>query len=156
MFWYGLEFIKRRHRRIPKPPNRRGSETNGNDDRSEELTALIHQVLTEARVVIPGAQALLGFQLTIALTSTFEALPRSSKYVHLASLGMMALSLVFLMTPAAYHRIVERGDSSWVFLGFSRKMLLAAMVPLPLGISGDFFVVSREVCGPTAVQLRPP
>ena len=40
------------------------------------LHARIEQMLTEARVIQPGAQALLGFQLVIVLTGAFERLPR--------------------------------------------------------------------------------
>ena len=44
---------------------------------SEEtpLPKQIDQMLTEARTILPGAQALLGFQLTVFLTESFERLP---------------------------------------------------------------------------------
>jgi hypothetical protein len=106
-----------------------------------KLQDKIEQVLTEARVVLPGAQALLGFQFATVLVEGFEKLPPASKDVLLASLALMALSIILLMAPAAYHRIVENGEESERFHRFASLMLLAAMVPLPLGISGDTFVV---------------
>ena len=39
------------------------------------LSTKVEQLLTEARVIIPGAQALLGFQFTVTLTRSFEQLP---------------------------------------------------------------------------------
>jgi hypothetical protein len=36
------------------------------------LSTRIEQMLTEARVIVPGAQALLGFQLAVAFTRAFE------------------------------------------------------------------------------------
>ena len=42
-----------------------------------ELSTRIKQVLTEARVVLPGAQALLGFQFIAVLTDSFARLPKS-------------------------------------------------------------------------------
>ena len=39
-------------------------------------------MLTEARVIIPGGQALLGFQLIATLTKAFNELPDLFKYVH--------------------------------------------------------------------------
>jgi hypothetical protein len=39
-----------------------------------DLPTRIRHVLTEARVVLPGTQALLGFQLTVILTESFEKL----------------------------------------------------------------------------------
>jgi hypothetical protein len=50
------------------------------------LKVKIQQFLVEARVVLPGAQALFGFQLAIVLTRPFELLPAASKVVHVASL----------------------------------------------------------------------
>jgi hypothetical protein len=52
---------------------------------STPLHAKIEQMLTEARVVLPGAQALFGFQLAIVLTQSFEQLPSASRIVHAAS-----------------------------------------------------------------------
>ena len=50
------------------------------------LHSRIEQMLTEARVILPGAQALLGFQLAIVLTDTFEKLPILSRLLHAAAL----------------------------------------------------------------------
>jgi hypothetical protein len=151
-FWYGLEWFQKR--RLRQSNERAGKM--GKEDARRSRTKLqdkIEQVLTEARVVLPGAQALLGFQFATVLVDGFEKLPPASKYVHLASLGLMALSIVLLMAPAAYHRIVENGEESERFHGFASMMLLAAMVPLPLGISGDTFVVVLKVTGSVALSL---
>jgi DMSO reductase anchor subunit len=110
-------------------------------------------VLTEARTVLPGAQALLGFQFATMLMEGFEKLPESSKYVHLASLAMVALAIVLLMTPAAYHRIVEQGEDTERFHRFSGRVLLASMVPLALGVCGDLFVVIRKVSESSAFAV---
>jgi len=151
-FWYGLECFQKRRL---KQSNERGRKMGKEDARPSraKLQDKIEQVLTEARVVLPGAQALLGFQFATVLVEGFEKLPQASKYVHLASLALMALSIVLLMAPAAYHRIVENGEDSERFHQFASLMLLAAMVPLPLGISGDTFVVVQKVTGSTAFSL---
>jgi putative copper export protein len=102
-------------------------------------------VLTEARVVLPGAQALLGIQLGVTLTDGFSRLSPYLKYLHLACLGLMVLTIVFLMAPAAFHRIVEDGEDSERLHRFASAMVLAAMVPLALGITGDFYIVAVKV-----------
>src|SRR5207248_9848517 len=76
------------------------------------LHVKIEQMLTEARVVLPGAQALFGFQLAIVLTQAFENLPDRSRLVHAISIGLVALAIMLLMAPAAYHRIVYGGEDS--------------------------------------------
>jgi hypothetical protein len=120
------------------------------DEMKTSLTDRIEQALTEARVVLPGAQALLGFQLAIMMMDSFEELPASSKIVHAVSLGLMGATTVFLMTPAAYHRIVERGEDSERFHAFTGRMVLLALGTLAPGLAGDVFVVIRKLSGATS------
>src|SRR5882724_251284 len=146
LLWYGLGFVGRR--------NHWDTDVSTKDRRNlrvekTELFAKVEQVLVEARMVLPGVQALLGFQFAIMLIEGFEKLPESSKRIHLASLVLMALCVILLMTPAAYHRIVERGEATEHFHRVASLFVLAAMVPLPLGICGDFFVVVRKISGST-------
>jgi hypothetical protein len=67
--------------------------------------------LTELRVVLPGAQALFGFQFAAVLTESFTQLPVVLKGVHLASLSVVAAAVVMLIAPAAYHRIAAAGNA---------------------------------------------
>ena len=76
MFWYGLGFSLRRKNR------KRAMQ----EEKPTPLTTKIEQMLTEARVILLGAQALLGFQLTVTLTKAFGQLPESLKLFHVASL----------------------------------------------------------------------
>jgi hypothetical protein len=143
--WYGLE-LKRRGEREPEiKEEQEMSKEKDSESGGAKIKDKIKHVLTECRVVLPGAQALLGFQFVTTLMEAFEKLPSSSKYAHLASLVLVAVSIVFLMTPAAYHRIVERGEETEHFHRFASRMLIAAMVPLALGVSGDLFVVVRKI-----------
>jgi Family of unknown function (DUF6328) len=71
----------------------------------------VDQMLTEARVILPGAQALLGFQLSVVLTSAFEWFSGLSQMSHAMALGLVALATIPLMAPAAYHRIVDAGEA---------------------------------------------
>ena len=109
------------------------------------LHAKIEQMLTEARVIIPGAQALLGFQLAVVITDAFEKLPMLSKVVHAVSLGCMAFAIVLLMAPAAYHRTVYAGQDAPEFHRTGSVMITAATVPLAIGVAGDVYVVMTKV-----------
>jgi hypothetical protein len=142
-FWYGLELLVRRRRTGGKQIM--ATEVESSRTEPTALEDRIDRVLTELRVVLPGAQTLLGFQLAIMLLDTFDKLPASSKDIHLASLALVTLTIVLLMTPAAYHRIVERGEDTEGFCRFAGHVLLVAVVPLALGISGDLFLVTNRV-----------
>ena len=113
----------------------------------------IQHVLTEARVVLPGTQALLGFQLAIMLEEGFTGLAPWLRYVHLASLACIALSIIALMTPAAYHRLVAAGEDTEAFHRLAGRLLVAAMVPLALGLCGDVLVVAHKVTGRTPLAV---
>jgi hypothetical protein len=143
-WWYGLEWIVRQRRADQTLPLEQARVVE-QAPTPTKLDDKIRQVLTEARVVLPGAQALLGFQLAAMLMDAFAKLPRTLQYVHLASLALIAASIVFLISPAAFHRIVEGGEDSERMHRFSSAMVLSAMLPLALGISGDFYVVSNKV-----------
>ena len=117
------------------------------------LKTKIDQALTEARVVLPGAQALLGFQLVTMFMDGFDKLPNSLKYVHMASLALIALTVIQLMTPAAYHRIAERGEDTERMHRVASAFLMSAMVTLPLGICGDVYVLIEKVTNSGATSL---
>ena len=105
----------------------------------------IKQTLTECRIVLPGTQAFLGFQLSAFLAESFSKLSHTNQLVHLAALMLVALSGILLMTPPAYHRIAEGGEMTTHFHRLASRFLVAAMIPLALGISLDFYVVLMKV-----------
>jgi hypothetical protein len=74
------------------PRARRRTEGQRNERSTTPLHAKIEQMLIEARVILPGEQALFGFQLAIVLTRSFETLPPSSRIVHAISLGLVTLA----------------------------------------------------------------
>jgi hypothetical protein len=147
--WYGIEAIGRHTQEGTKSMRAEG------EDEKTKLTDKIRHVLTEARVVLPGVQALLGFQFAAMLVEGFEKLPAGLKYLHLASLACLAIAIILLMTPAAWHRLVERGEETEGFHTFASRMVIAAMPPIALGICGDFYIVSWKVThsGPAAAAM---
>jgi hypothetical protein len=146
--WYRLSWVTHAPHDVKEAHDM--SEDNGG---GTPLDTRIRQVLTEARVVLPGAQALLGFQLIAVLADGFDKLPETSRQVHLASLVLLAISTVLLMTPAAYHRVVEHGENTEHFHRFAGRLVLAAMVPLGLAIAGDAYIVVEKVTHSAALGL---
>jgi Family of unknown function (DUF6328) len=153
-FWYVLEAIARTRRGAQQKEDRAmNAPENPQDAGSSKLEDQIDQVLEEARMVLPGAQALLGFQFAIMLVDSFAKLPRSAQYVHLVSFGFISLTTILLITPAAYHRLVNQGEDTPDFPRFASRMVLAAMVCLALGVSTDFYVVVEKVTGSGVLAL---
>src|SRR5215213_5320570 len=107
IFWYVWAWLKKRQELLEKAMQETGEKT--------PLHAKVEQMLTEARVLLPGAQALLGFQMAIMLTSAFEKLSEHSKIIHVIALCSIALTIILLMSPAAFHRISYGGEDSEQF-----------------------------------------
>jgi Family of unknown function (DUF6328) len=145
-FWYGLGAINRRSRKDTTRKERNPAVE------PTKLKDKIDQALTEALVVLPGVQTLLGFQFITMFMDAFEKLPNSLKYLHMAGLGLMAVTMILLMTPAAFHRIAENGEATERLHAIASGFLLASMITLPLGICTDVFIVFRKVTGSTELS----
>lgn len=136
--WYALPFA----RRAPRAGGTRAERGRSSmEDEETKLNEKIRHVLTEARVVLPGTQALLGFQLAGFLQEGFDALPRASRLMQLVGLAFLGASVVLLMLPAVYHRIAERGEISERLHRVAGRCVLLGMVALAFAIGADTFVV---------------
>ncbi len=145
--WYGAEMVQRERRGAGSGQGER------KDQGSDSLQERIQTLLTETRVVLPGAQAMLGFQFVAFLSDAFDRLPESSKLLHFASLAAMALAMILLMAPAAYHRVAARGEEREDVDRFGSAVMLAALVPLALGLAGDVAVVMRQVAQAASAEI---
>ena len=152
-FWYGIEKIAVSRRRLGKEGKMPARKHQDEQAAPTSLKDKVEHVLQEARMVLPGAQALLGFQFITVFMQSYDRLPSSVKYVHLASLSATAFSTVLLIAPAAYHRIVEQGEDTEHFHALAGRLLLSSMALLAAGVSGELFVVIQKStdCLPAAI-----
>jgi hypothetical protein len=111
-------------------------------------------LLSEARMVLPGIQALFGFQLIAVFNEGFSRkLTAGEQYLHLAATVLVAGAVAIVMTPAALHRQIEPRAVSDRFVRVSSRLLLGSMLPLALGIAGDLYLVARLVLGNGALAV---
>lgn len=116
------------------------------DSHPVDLKDAVKFALDEARMVLPGIQALFGFQLIAVFNNRFEDVFDSpGQQLHLAALLLVALSCALIMTPAAYHRRTGREHVSKRLLAIVSGFIGAAMVPLMLAISIDVGLVAFAV-----------
>jgi hypothetical protein len=144
--WYGLPLLGATNRRKPRTssPEERGTTT---------IHDRIRQALTETRVILPGNQALLGFQFAVILQRAFADLAFWLRWVHLASLLLITVSTILLVTPAAFHRVAEQGEETIRFYRVAHLMVLLSLPPLSLGICGDFFIVMFKISNHVGFSL---
>lgn len=109
-------------------------------------------LLEECRMVLPGIQALFGFQLIAVFNPSFtERLSAGEQRLHLIAIGLVVMAVAIIMTPAAAHRQISAGAMTRAFITASTRLLLWSMVPLALGICLDFYLVARLILGDGAL-----
>jgi hypothetical protein len=97
-------------------------------------------------MVLPGIQALFGFQLVVVFSPGFgEKLSHGEQVVHLGALLLSAVAVAFIMAPAAFHRHKGPHHVTDTFVRVSTRLLLWSMLPLALSISTDCYVISRVI-----------
>ena len=110
------------------------------------LDSAAAHVLEECRMVLPGIQALFGFQLIAVFNQGFdEKLSHAAQVLHLVAIVLTTLSMALVMTPAALHRQAEPKEVSERFLWMASNMVLAGMFPLALAVGLDAYVVASIV-----------
>jgi hypothetical protein len=118
------------------------------------LSEAVTLLLEECRMVLPGIQALFGFQLIAVFNSTFsEKLSSTEQCLHLAAIGLVAIAVALVMAPAALHRQTSPLAASQNFIKIASRLLLLSMFPLMLGISLDFYLIARLVLNDTVISL---
>src|SRR5215469_10108713 len=149
-FWYGLPLLKKGHNTDQELSMK---ACNTDQPSSTTLDVKIEQLLTEARVILPGAQALFGFQLAIVFTQSFGQLATAPMLVHATSLLLVALAVVLLMAPGAYHRIVYEGEVSADMHRVGSVLVMVATIPLALGLAGETYVVIGKITALPTVAI---
>ena len=112
-----------------------------------KLDSCIAHALEEARMIIPGVQALFGFQLIAVFSETFANLPRIDQVVHFIAILLSALSITLLLSPAAYHRIINPRVIWEDLLQVSSIYITAGMVPLMLSLCLDTYIIAYMIFG---------
>jgi len=103
------------------------------------------QVGGEARMLLPGVQTILGFQLMAVFNQRFEHFTSGEQTLHFAAFLLVALTMGLMLTPAAYHRHVERRIVSERFVRLSSRLLTWSLVPFMVGICLDTYLIGKLI-----------
>ncbi len=119
------------------------------NDQTQQALSLpeaVTHLLEECRMVLPGIQALFGFQLIAVFNSRFaEDLSKTEQIIHLAAIGFVAIAVALVMTPASYHRLTGPKKVTEDFLKLASNMLIWSMCFLLAGICLDFYLIAQLI-----------
>ena len=114
-----------------------------------KLKDKVQNGLDESRILVLGAQVLLGFQYRLVLEQGFEKLPRSSQYLTLVGLALLLASLALMIVPAAYHRITTAGEDTKGMQRFTTKAMGWALLPFAISLGINFYTMTEKLLGTT-------
>jgi small-conductance mechanosensitive channel len=110
------------------------------------LDSAARHLLEECRMVLPGIQALFGFQLIAVFNEGFaKKLSGGEQQLHLAAIVLVSVAVALVMAPAAIHRQTQQREVSERFIWISSRLLLASMFPLAVALCLDIYLISRII-----------
>ncbi len=118
------------------------------------LSEAVTHLLEESRMVLPGIQALFGFQLIVVFNPTFqEKLSLTERGLHLTAIGLIVIAIAMVMAPAAYHRQKDPQSISEHFVFIATRLLLYSMFPLMMALGLEFFLIARMITNSLALSV---
>jgi hypothetical protein len=119
-------------------------------EKTEELplSKAAELLLGECRMVLPGIQALFGFQLIAVFNNSFsQMLTPPEQKLHLFALSLTAIAIALVMTPAAFHRQTGPEKITGQFIRLATRLLLLSMLPLLVALCIDIYLIARIIAG---------
>ena len=129
------------------------SELNAKKAEQKQLKQCIEFILEECRMVLPGIQALFGFQLIAVFNDHFGNLASTDKFVHLAAIFFTVASVGLLMGPAAYHRVTSPNSMPPELCTIGTNLVCAGMATLMISISLDIYLVTEVIVENTVTSI---
>jgi hypothetical protein len=114
----------------------------GDEAKAEELEREHEELFHELRSLIPGAEVLFAFLLTIAFSNRFAEVTALQERVYFATFLCAGIALVLLLAPAVYHRVRFRQRDKENLMRYANREALAASVFVVLSIGGTVFLIT--------------
>ena len=112
----------------------------------------MRDIIEEARCILPGLQAVFGFQTIAVFNERFNDLAFYAQACHMAGLALMVIAMALLMTPAVYYR-AQHGEATSHMVKVSRKAIRLALMPLASGLSLDMLTVVSLATGTLSISI---
>src|SRR5689334_19173100 len=107
----------------------------------------IQDALNEGRILILGAQILVGLYFNGTFEPGFSRLSKSSQYLSLLGLSLILVSFALLMSPVSFHRIVDRGGDHRDLEDFIPAIMVLALFPFALSLGLTLYVAADKLLG---------
>jgi len=123
------------------------------EDRKARINRELIELLNELRVVLPGAQVLFAFLLTLPFSQVFATLTRVQRDAFVWSFLCTGAAMMLLMAPSAHHRLRFREQDKERMLFWFNRLVIAGTVFLAMAIAGVVFLVIDVIYGSTVAAV---
>jgi hypothetical protein len=118
-----------------------------------KLSEKVKVALEETRILILGAQILLGFGFRGVFDDRFDQLSAYARYANGVGLRLLVCAIGLLIAPGPYHRIVEGGQDSGRLHRFATVIADLALLPFALALGLGLFVAIEAIFDDGAVSV---
>ena len=106
-------------------------------------------MLSELRILLPGAQMLTAFLIILPFNGGFRHVVQAEKYVFLATFFFALSSLILLSAPAIQHRLMRPLNDRARFKRVATRQIVAGSLTLAFALVLGTNLVISEVFGGT-------
>jgi len=119
----------------------------GTETDKERTDRQLNELLSELRVVLPGAQVLLGFLFTVPFATRFGRVTHLQRVAFFVCLLCAVAGTVLLMAPSVYHRVRWEHGGKKEVIAVAHQLFLAGTALVALAIVAAVFMVSDVLFG---------
>lgn len=105
------------------------------------------EMLNELRILLPGAQLLTAFLISVPFMPGFQQVIQSEKWMFMATFVCSLASLIFFAAPAVQHRMLRPLKNRTAFKDMATRQILVGVVMLALALVLAATLVVSEVFG---------
>ncbi len=111
-------------------------------EREDRLNQEWAELLDELRIVLPGAEVLFAFLLTLPFTARFAQIADSHKTVYLVAFLAAAVSTLLLIAPSAQHRLLWRRGAKERQVRMGTGLAIAGTAAVAVAVTATVYLVT--------------
>ncbi|MBV9847931.1 MAG: hypothetical protein JOZ47_23110 [Kutzneria sp.] len=113
----------------------------------QRLARNLNELLQELRIAQTGVQVLFGFLLSVAFTDRYARADAFVHVVHVITVMFAAIAVCFLITPAAWHRILFRHGRRESIVTNASTFAVIGLASLAAATTGTVLLIGYVVFG---------
>lgn len=105
------------------------------------------ELLQELRILLQGAQVLVGFLIVLPFSGGFAEIEPLEKWMYLGAFLATLVSLVLFSAPALHHRLQRPLVNRIRFKNFATRMMVFGAIPLSCALPLATHVAASQIAG---------